>query len=111
MSIEDRLAELTADLLELEVNSPFLERLFALQAGIWADTAVLCHDVPHIKSQVEIIQHQLPGKLHTTWLEYPQALHGKGYCLIVFFSEELLWSNTALYNKQWFCQKATSHRG
>jgi hypothetical protein len=27
--------------------------------------------------------------LRATWLDYPASTHGKGYCLIIFFVEEL----------------------
>ena len=30
---------------------------------------------------------------------------GSGYCVIIFFLEELPWSRVILYNKQWFLQK------
>lgn len=102
MTLEDHLADMTADLVELEENSPFLERLFALKAGAWQDTAVLCHDLGHRKDQIEQLQKQLPGKLQVTWIDYPTSACGSGYCVIIFFSEELHWSNVALYNKAWF---------
>jgi hypothetical protein len=102
MTLEDDLTDITADLVQLEENSPFLERLFSLQAGVWEDAAVLCHDLGHRKDQIEQLQKQLPGKLQVTWIEYPKSAYGSGYCVIIFFAEELHWSNVALYNKAWF---------
>jgi len=34
MKVEERLADLTADLVECEEHSVFLERLFSLKAGV-----------------------------------------------------------------------------
>jgi hypothetical protein len=105
MGIEDKLADLTTDLVEHEENQTFLARLFALEAGVWADVAVLCHEVVPLEEHVAHLQESTTGHLHVTWLDYPDAEHGKGYCLIIFFVEELHWSNVALYNKHWFLQK------
>ena len=105
VNIEDQLADITADLVEQDDNSPFLERIFSQQAGVWEATAVLCSDLAHIKTQIEQLQKQLAGTLQATWLDYPNSGHGAGYCVIIFFLEELHWSSVALYNKQWFLQK------
>jgi len=45
MKGEERLRDLTADLVECEENSAFLERLFSLNAGVWEDLTVLCRDI------------------------------------------------------------------
>jgi hypothetical protein len=105
MTLEEHLTDITADLVEVEGNSPFLERLFSLQAGTWEDTTVLCHDLGPCKDQIAQLQKRLPGKLQVTWLEYPASAYGSGYCVIIFFAEELHWSNVALYNKAWFSQR------
>jgi len=96
MNIENRLSDITADLVELEANTPFLERLFAIEAGRWVDAAYLCNGLTQ-RLREETVQ--------VTWLDYPDAAPGKGYCLIIFFSEELHWSNVVLYNKAWFLRK------
>ena len=105
MKVEERLADLTADLVECEENSVFLERLFSLMAGVWADVTDLCRDIVHLEDDMAQLQQSSKGRLRATWLDYPASTHGKGYCLIIFFTEELHWSNIALYNKQWFSQK------
>jgi hypothetical protein len=105
MSGEDSLTDVTADLVEREENHVFLERLFALEAGVWEAVAVLCRDIEHLKEPIEALQRSSTGVLYVTWLDYPHAAYGQGYCLIVFFEEEEHWSNVALYNKQWFFQK------
>jgi hypothetical protein len=106
MKVEEKLADLTADLVECEENSVFLERLFSLKAGVWEDVTALCRDIMHLEEHMAQLQRSSKGRLQVTWLDYPTSTHGKGYCLIVFFVEELHWSNVALYNKQWFSRKA-----
>jgi hypothetical protein len=105
MKVEERLADLTADLVECEENSVFLERLFSLKAGGWEDVTALCRDIVHLEDHMAQLQRSSKGRLRATWLNYPASTHGKGYCLIIFFAEELHWSNVALYNKQWFFRK------
>ena len=107
MKVEERLADLTADLVEYEENSVFLERLFSLKAGVWEDATTLCRDLVHLEDHMAQLQRSFKGRLRATWLDYPASTHGKGYCLIIFFAEELHWSNVALYNKQWFSRKVT----
>ena len=105
MKIEEKLADLTADLVEDEENSVFLERLFSLKAGVWEDVTMLCRDLVHLEDPLAQLQWLFKGRLRATWLDYPASTHGKGYCLVIFFAEELHWSNVALYNKQWFSRK------
>jgi len=107
MKVEERFEDLTADLVECEENSTFLERLFSLKAGVWEDVTVLCRDIVHLEDHMAQLQRSSKGRLQTTWLDYSASTHGKGYCLIIFFAEELHWSNVALYNKQWFSRKVT----
>ena|GEM_PF-1015601 len=107
MKVEERLEELTADLVESEENSVFLERLFSLKAGVWEDVTALCRDIVHLEDDMAQLQQSSKDGLRATWLNYPASTHGKGYCLIIFFIEELHWSNVALYNKQWFSRKFT----
>ena len=107
MKVEERLADLTADLVEYEENSVFLERLFSLKVGVWEDVTVLCRDLVHLEDHMTQLRRSSKGRLRATWLNYPASTHGTGYCLIIFFAEELHWSNVALYNKQWFSRKVT----
>ena len=113
MNLENKLSDITADLVELEENSAFLERLFSIEAGKWVDAVSLCKGLTQIKGQLEKLKEET---MRVTWLDYPDAAHGKGYCLIIFFSEELHWSSVALYNKRWFLRKfvrrmSTNHTG
>ncbi len=107
MKVEEKFEELTADLVECEENRVFLERLFSLKAGVWEDVTALCHDIVHLEDHMAQLQRSSKGRLRATWLDYPVSTQGKGYCLIIFFAEELHWSNVALYNKQWFSRKVT----
>lgn len=104
-NIEEQLADITADLVEREENSLFLERLFSQKAGTWAAAAVLCDDLVPIKTQIEQLQKQGTETLQVTWLDYPRSAYGKGYCVIIFFSADLHWSSVAIYNQRWFLQK------
>src|SRR5438105_445136 len=105
LKVEERLADLTADLVEYEENSVFLERLFSLKAGVWEDVTTLCRGLVHLEDDMAQLQRSSKGGLRVTWLGYPASTHGKGYCLIIFFAEELHWGNVALYNKRGFSQK------
>jgi hypothetical protein len=105
MKVEERFEELTTDLVESEENSVFLERLFSLKAGVWEDVTTLCRDIVQLEDDMAQLQRSSKGGLRATWLNYPASTHGKGYCLIIFFAEELHWSNVALYNKKWFSRK------
>jgi hypothetical protein len=105
MKGEERFEDLTADLVECEENSAFLERLFSLKAGVWEDVTTLCRDIVHLEEHMTQLQQSSKGRLRATWLNYPASTHGKSYYLIIFFMEELHWSHVALYNKQWFSRK------
>ncbi len=56
MKVEERLADLTADLVEREENSVFLERLFSLKAGVWEDVTALCRDIVHLENHMAQLQ-------------------------------------------------------
>lgn len=102
MNVEESLADITADLVELKENNLFLERLFAAPAGQWLQVAALCSKLTHISIGLEELSESFEGTLHTTWLAYPESVYGDGYCLIVFFVEALHWSNVAIYNRRHF---------
>lgn len=106
MELEDKLSCLTADLVEFESNSPFIERLFSEEASKWIEIQSLCSGLKEIESQLEELKESFEGTLRVTWLDYPDAAVGKGYSLIIFFVEALHWSNLALYNKQLFWRKS-----
>lgn len=105
MELEDKLSSITADLVEFESNSQFLERLFSEEAGKWIEIEPLCNGLKEIESQLEELRESVEGTLQVTWLDYPNAAYGEGYCIIIFFVEALHWSNLALYNKQLFLRK------
>ncbi|MBD1806921.1 hypothetical protein H6F98_15850 [Microcoleus sp. FACHB-SPT15] len=112
MELEDKLSCLTADLVEFESNSLFLERLFSEEVGKWIEIESLCSGLQEIESQLEELKELFvaccpegAGTLRVTSLDYPDAACGEGFCLIIFFVEALHWSNLALYNKQLFLRK------
>ena len=52
MKVEERFEALTADLVECEDNSAFLERLFSLKASVWEDVTVLCYGIAHLEDHM-----------------------------------------------------------
>ena len=66
MKVEERFAELTADLVECEENSVFLKRLFSLKAGVWEDITALCHDIGHLEDHIAQLQRSSKGRLRAT---------------------------------------------
>jgi len=100
MNLVDILSEITADLVEFEENEPFLERLFKLEPGMWANLDCLCDNLDNYKERLNLLQKRFHEKVRVTWLNYPDSRYGDGYCLILFFADEHQWHNVALYNKQ-----------
>ncbi|MBI3969623.1 MAG: hypothetical protein HY329_28605 [Chloroflexi bacterium] len=100
LDLDEQLAEITADL--VEEDSIFHHRLFDLPPGTWAKVLDLCRDLPTHAERLEEVLDLAEGTLKVTWLDYPGSAYGPGYCLVIFFLEELLWKNIALYNKQRF---------
>jgi hypothetical protein len=105
MNLEDQLSDITASLLQLEKNGVFLERLFSLDMGKWAEVTVLCRHLAEEEARLAELEESSGGTLRVTWLDYPNSAYGPGYAVIIFFLEELHWSNVALYNKQHFLEK------
>lgn len=105
MEREERLADLAADLVSIQQNELMLERLFEAQPGQWVDIDSLVGGLPPVAHQLDEMAELADGTIRVTWLDYPQSLNGPGYCLILFFLEELLWSHVAVYNKGRFQQK------
>lgn len=97
IEIDDEFADLTADLLSLEVNEPIIERLFSRPVGRWSDLTDFL-EVEHPTTQeVDALQSSCNGRLRVTWLEHPEL--EKGYCLVLFYVDALGWNSLALYNK------------
>jgi hypothetical protein len=103
LELEDWLSCISADLLEYDRNSLFLERLFAQKSGEWSTIESLCDGLPDIETQLQHLAAISPAELRVTWLDYPTAA-GLGFCLILFFVESLHWSNLAVYNQALFRQ-------
>jgi hypothetical protein len=105
MNVEDTLTDMTADLAALQEHESFLEALFTRPAGTWSAIECLGSQLPHVHEALAQVQQYTAGTLQVSWLDYPHATTGSGYCVIIFFLEELPWSRVILYNKQWFLQK------
>jgi hypothetical protein len=111
MTLEDNLSNITADLVGLEKNSVFLDRLFSIKMGTWVPVIQLCRGITDVEERLARLQKSFDGTLHVAWLDYPDSVYGQGYCTIIFFSEQLHWNSIALYNKQSFLQKRTPRDG
>ena len=99
MNLAEKLADTTADLVALKDNNAFLAHLFATAAGRWVRVVTVCGESLGIATRLEELETLAGGTLRVTWLEYPDSIYGAGYCVIIFFLEELHWSSVVLYNK------------
>lgn len=103
IELEDILSGIAGDLVAYKSNSLFLDRLFTQQAGKWIEIEPLCSSLNQIENQLKELRESFDGEIRVTWIDYPN--YGELDCAIVFFVEDLLWSNVALYNKQLFFEK------
>ena len=94
---DDLLADLSADLLASRSNLPFVERLLSSPPGTWARVATLLDGLLEPSQRLAALPEV--AELQATWLDYPQSANGAGYCVVVFFLEDPLWSSAALYNR------------
>jgi hypothetical protein len=103
IDLEDQFADLAADLVGLESNSVFIERLLVISPNQWRDVRDLCDRLHPVVSQLEELEILAEDSLKVSWLEHP--LPDSGYCLILFYLKSLQWDSLALYNRQHFLQK------
>lgn len=96
LDIEDVLNELSADLLGYKNNQIFIQKLLSQKAGKWITLNNLCQDLTLIKKQLNELENKINSSIMVTWLDSPNLSE---YCTIIFFLEELLWHNIALYKK------------
>lgn len=102
LEVEDILSNITSDLVADRSNSPFLERLFSIDAGKWVELESLCQELKQIEKQFAELKTEFNVTIKVTWLDYPVSACGEGFCTILFFVESLHWHNLALYNQQLF---------
>ena len=100
MNLVDTLSEITADLVELEENEPFLDRLFQLEPGVWVEVGCLCDDLDGYEAKLKKLKKTFQETVRVTWLNYPAFTDGDDYRLIIFFADQQQWHNVAMYNKQ-----------
>lgn len=93
ITLEDELADFTADLLALKSNEHVLQRLFSEPAGVWSDVGSFVES--HQTS--ESLKLIYDGALQVTWLDHPEL--DSGYCLVLFYADSVGWNNLAIYNK------------
>lgn len=99
VGIEDELNNFMADLLSERQNELFLHALFWGKPGTWQRVSTLCVGLESMKQHLDQLEQESGDHLSATWLEYPEQVDSEGFCLIVFFTPMLMWSNTAIYNK------------
>jgi hypothetical protein len=97
MTGDDGLADFTADLLAQRSNLPFVERLLSGPAATWTAVASLLGDLPDAADRLSALPEA--AELQACWLDFPQSAHGSGYCVVLFFIEDPLWSRAAIYNR------------
>jgi hypothetical protein len=113
LELEDKLLDITTELVSINNNSLFLERLFSQDAGQWIEIESLCSGIREIETQLEELRELFAacfperiGTLRVTWLDYPNTTLGEACYMIIFFLEALHWSNVALYSKALFLRKS-----
>jgi hypothetical protein len=103
--LSDQLAEFTADLVSLRRHEPFLVKLFSKEVGSWLDVISFCLALGSAPHTLKPLQEALDGALFATWLDHPEA--SDGYCTVLFFAPDALWSNAVVYHKQRLSPKRT----
>ncbi|WP_017660870.1 hypothetical protein [Baaleninema simplex] len=102
LSVEENLSDIAAELLSSRRNEDFLERLFSVESGKWIDMPPLCKGLIEIEEQLEEAGKSFREAPQVTWLPYSSPCYEQGFCIIIFFVEDLHWSSVALYNKNYF---------
>ncbi len=107
LSEDDELSEITADLVTLRQNLPFLERLFSLEAGRWLDISVSCADLSEVQKRLqEVWNTSYPDEaLFATWLLAPDDDSEDDFCVIFFWTIIGHWSTNVVYNRSYFLEK------
>lgn len=107
LALEDKLSDLFADLVSISYNENFLLSLFACKVGEWKNVIDLCDRLPQVKEKVSLLEEECEGNLRVTWIDYSSEAYDTGYCMILFFVEELHWSSVAVYNKLHFMRSTS----
>jgi hypothetical protein len=109
LSEDDELSSITADLVVLSKNLPFLKRLFTLEAGKWLDISVSCNDLPEVQQQLQKTWNdsEPDEALFATWILSPDADESDDeddFCVIFFWTIIGHWSTNIVYNRSYFLE-------
>jgi hypothetical protein len=99
VSLVDRLSCIADDLVELERNRPFLDRLFANGSGQWLSVDTLCLGLQDVWYELRELRLVFKEDLKVTWLDYPNSSKDQGTCVLIFFAETAHWSKLILMNR------------
>ncbi len=105
MDDQEVLSNITADIVSERVYSDFLSQLFACAVGNWRRVDQLSVDVADLPQRLDDIDPDVLNSFRVSWLDFPNSLHGEGFCLIVFYAESIFWNNAILFNRQLFLKK------
>lgn len=105
MRLKDDLSDTCADLVSEKQYDLFIQRLFAVQAGLWIRTVILCTDIVQMEERIIKLEERSKGHLLVTWLSAPED---PDFCTIIFFEDRLIWSTIAVFNKKHFLSKVSS---
>lgn len=112
LSLEEKLSDITADLLTDNGNALFLHRLFAQEPGRRQDLRLLCKDLPaEARLRKATAAFSFSGDLRVIWLDDPGSAHGPGVCTILFYSSVLDWGHVAWYNRAYFFEEIAPRLG
>lgn len=110
--LSEQLADFTADLVSVSQYEPFLQELFTKEAGAWVDVIALYKALEYPMRTIRPVQAALDGSLFVAWLNHPEASGDEGYCTVLFFAPESVWSNAMVYHKQRLMDKRSQqHNG
>lgn len=98
LSQEDILSSITSDLVSLEEYESFVRRLTTFQQGCWVHLDEMGDSQQVWPDELQLLEKSVKDSFVVTWLKHPDI--SSKYCLVIFYSEILDWTNVATYNRQ-----------